>query len=55
MKPIAYLAALAITFAVSVLPSYVHADQAESRKALLITGASTGIGRYAAERIAAAG
>ncbi len=54
MKPIALLAALAITLVVA-LPSPSHADEAEPQKAVLITGASTGIGRYAAERLAANG
>lgn len=55
MKRIAFLAALAIMLSGSVLPSYALADEAESQKAVLITGASTGIGRNAAERLAAAG
>jgi NAD(P)-dependent dehydrogenase (short-subunit alcohol dehydrogenase family) len=55
MKGIALLAGLAITLSASVLPSISHADDAESQKAVLITGASTGIGRYAAERLAANG
>ena len=55
MKEIAVLAILAITLAASVLPSNSHADETDSQKAVLITGASTGIGRYAAERLAANG
>lgn len=55
MKQIALLAALAITLTASVLPAHASADEAESQKAVLITGASTGIGRNAAERLAAAG
>jgi len=55
MKGIAFLTALAVIVAVDVLPSNARADETESRKAVLITGASTGIGRNAAERLAAAG
>jgi NAD(P)-dependent dehydrogenase (short-subunit alcohol dehydrogenase family) len=49
------LAALAITLSASVLPLHALANDAEAQKAVLITGASTGIGRNAAERLAAAG
>jgi len=55
MKVITLLAALAIALSASVLPSHARADEAESQKAVLITGASTGIGRNATERLAAAG
>ena len=55
MKKISLLAVLAITLSASVLPSHGYADDAKSQKAVLITGASTGIGRNAAERLAAAG
>ncbi len=55
MKLTALLAALAITLSAFILPSLSHADEAEPQKAVLITGASTGIGRYAAERLAANG
>lgn len=55
MKRIALLASLAITLIAFVSPSQSRADEAELQKAVLITGASTGIGRYAAERLAAKG
>ncbi len=55
MKRLGLLAALAFTFSVMVFPSHVLADEVEPQKAVLITGASTGIGRNAAERLAAAG
>jgi len=55
MKLTAFLAALAITLAAAALPSPSRADEVESPKAVLITGASTGIGRYTAERLAANG
>jgi len=54
MKRTALLAALAFTFSVFLVPSQVLADEVELQKAVLITGASTGIGRNAAERLAAA-
>ena len=40
MKHMALLAALAITLTASVLPAHASADEAESQKAVLITGAS---------------
>ena len=55
MKGIALLAALAITLSALIMPSTAYADEVEAQKAVLITGASTGIGRNAAERLAAAG
>lgn len=55
MKGTAILAALAITLSASVLPLHALANDAEAQKAVLITGASTGIGRNAAERLATAG
>lgn len=55
MKGTALLAALAITLLTAALPPRASADEAVSQKAVLITGASTGIGRNAAERLAAAG
>ncbi len=55
MKEITLLAALAIILLASVSPSTAYADEAESRKAVLITGASTGIGRHATEHLAASG
>jgi NAD(P)-dependent dehydrogenase (short-subunit alcohol dehydrogenase family) len=55
MKSTALLAALAITLVAVALPSPSRAVETESQKAVLITGASTGIGRYAAERLAANG
>jgi len=51
----ALLAALAITFLAIVLPVSTHAHEVSGQKAVLITGASTGIGRDAAEKLAAAG
>lgn len=38
-----------------VVPGNVHADEGDGQKAILITGASTGIGRNMAETLAAAG
>jgi len=55
MKGTALLASLAITLSALIIPSTAHADEADAQKAVLITGASTGIGRDAAERLAAAG
>ncbi len=55
MKRITFLAALAVTLSAAVMLSHVYADEAMSQKAVLITGASSGIGRNAAERLAAAG
>jgi len=48
------LAVLAIILSASVSPQPASADESSSQKAVLITGASTGIGRNAAERLAAA-
>lgn len=45
----------AVTLVFSAFPDIALARDAESRKAVLITGASSGIGRMAAERIAAEG
>ncbi len=50
-----FLLALTIITLVPVLSSHVSADDAKPQKAVLITGASTGIGRNAAEHLAAAG
>lgn len=55
MKAFALLTTLAITFTAALLPSDSIAEEAEAQKAVLVTGASTGIGRSAAERLAAAG
>ena len=55
MKRITFLAAMAVTLSAAVMPSHAYADEAISQKAVLITGASSGIGRNAAERLAAAG
>ncbi len=55
MKRITFLAALAVTLSAAVMLSPAYADEAMSQKAVLITGASSGIGRNAAERLAAAG
>jgi NAD(P)-dependent dehydrogenase (short-subunit alcohol dehydrogenase family)/uncharacterized cupin superfamily protein len=51
----ALLAALAITLLAIVLPVQTQADEKSAQKAVLITGASTGIGRDAAEKLAADG
>lgn len=55
MRRVVLLVALAVIYSVSILPIPAFADDAEAQKAVLITGASTGIGRNAAERLAAAG
>ncbi len=55
MKGFALLAAMVITYGVALLPSNSLAEEAEAQKAVLITGATSGIGRYAAERLAQAG
>jgi len=55
MKGLALLASLAMTFSALIMSSTAYADEVEAQKAVLITGASTGIGRDAAERLAAAG
>jgi NAD(P)-dependent dehydrogenase (short-subunit alcohol dehydrogenase family) len=47
--------ALAIILSASIVPSQACADEVEPQKAVLVTGASTGIGRNAAERLASAG
>jgi len=49
------LAALAVILSASILPQHACADDTSPQMAVLITGASTGIGRNAAERLAAAG
>ena len=54
MKGLALLASLAITLSAQIMPSTAYADEVEVQKAVLITGASTGIGRDAAERLARA-
>ncbi len=41
--------------AISALSGLAHAEGVEDRKAVLITGASSGIGRAAAEKLAAEG
>ena len=46
---------MAVTLSAAVMSSHAYADEAISQKAVLITGASSGIGRNAAERLAAAG
>lgn len=46
---------LLILFVACLLPPPVLADDANGQKAVLITGASSGIGRHAAERLAKAG
>ena len=55
MKGYPLLAALVISFAVALVPSVSHSNDVEAQKAVLITGASTGIGRAAAEHLAKAG
>ncbi len=55
MKRITFLAALAVTLSAAVFSSHAYADEAMSQKAVLITGTSSGIGRNATERLAAAG
>jgi NAD(P)-dependent dehydrogenase (short-subunit alcohol dehydrogenase family) len=55
MMKMSLLAVLAIILSASVSPQPASADESSSQKAVLITGASTGIGRNAAERLAAAG
>jgi len=47
--------ALAAIFAPSLLPAPAFAQDADAQKAVLITGASTGIGRLTAEQLAADG
>ncbi len=49
MKGFALLAAMVITYGVALLPSNSLAEEAEAQKAVLITGATSGIGRYAAD------
>lgn len=49
------LTALVISFTAALSPTSSYANEVESQKAVLITGASTGIGRSAAERLAKAG
>jgi len=51
----AFLAVLTFTLLAIVLPSPAHANDTGAQKAVLITGASTGIGRNAAEKLAADG
>ena len=46
---------LAATMTLSLNPATAFAQDSEAQKAVLITGASTGIGRLAAERLAAEG
>ncbi len=46
---------LLLTAFMYVAPGNVHADEGDGQKAILITGASTGIGRNMAETLAAAG
>lgn len=46
---------VAITLAVSVIAATAFADDVEDQKAVLITGASSGIGRATAEKLAAEG
>lgn len=47
--------ALVATFILSLSPGSAAAQDAQAQKAVLITGASTGIGRLAAEQLAADG
>ena len=47
--------ALATAIAISVIPAAAFAQDAQAKKAVLITGASTGIGRLTAEQLAADG
>ena len=53
-ESVLFIAIVLMIFA-TVMPSHVYADDAQSQKAVLITGASTGIGRNTAEHLAAAG
>ena len=55
MKGFTLLASMVITYAVLLVPVISHAEEAGTQKAVLITGATSGIGRYAAERLAKAG
>ena len=55
MKGLALLTTLVMTCTAALLPSNSHANEVLAQKAVLITGASTGIGRNAAERLAKAG
>ncbi len=55
MKRIVFLATLAVTLSAAVMLTPAYADEAMSQKAVLITGASSGIGRNAVEWLAAAG
>ena len=55
MKPRASLTVLFFALLASALPSTALAHEAAPQKAVLITGASSGIGRNAAERLAADG
>ncbi len=49
------LAVLAVIFSALAWPQHAGADDTDPQMAVLITGASTGIGRNATERLAAAG
>ena len=55
MRKIIMCLALATTFTLSLNPLLAFAQDAEVQKAVLITGASTGIGRFTAEQLAAEG
>lgn len=55
MKGFALLISVVTIYASLLVPLNSHAEAAEAQKAVLITGASTGIGRSAAERLAKAG
>jgi NAD(P)-dependent dehydrogenase (short-subunit alcohol dehydrogenase family) len=49
------LVALTVTLLTCVSSRHAFADESKAQSAVLVTGASTGIGRYTAERLAAAG
>ena len=48
------LVALTVTLLTCASPRHALADESEAQLAVLVTGASSGIGRNAAERLAAA-
>jgi NAD(P)-dependent dehydrogenase (short-subunit alcohol dehydrogenase family) len=52
MKPATYIAISAVLILVTLAPQPASSAEASERKAVLVTGASTGIGRNIAERLA---